>query len=529
MAIALHWTIAATIALQLFLGWHMQDLDGLPRSTLLQLHRSIGIAILLLTAGRLYWRYKNPPPAPESSLTPLELKLSHWVHMGFYGALFALPLTGWAMASMEQAGGMSLFGLIPWPSFPIVGWLPGDWQDNLADLSDQTHSALVWVMLVLMFLHIAGALKHHFISRDPTVARMLPGVRPGALADSRLMAVAAVVAVVAALVYFFPLREAVQRPKPANLASADLYLDVVQPAMVQRCGACHSDDQSRGGLSISSYDTTMRGGREGKVVTAGNAAKSDLYVRVTLPAADKRYMPKGEHPSLTPSQVAAMKTWIEAGAPRTVSVGSLNLPSERLALVQQAMGRGDASDANAGAAVEVLPVVAKADPAVISALEAARFVVRPVDKQSNLLDVNYTGRGAITAEDRANLSKISQQARTLSIRYGGLSDADAKTLSAFPNLIRLRIEGSPITDASAPAFAAMKNLRQLGLVKTKLTDAGLNALATAPKLQRIYVWQTPVTKAGAAKVEAAHPAVKVDLGLSAADVDPHEPVVPVIN
>ena len=177
VAIILHWTIAAALALQIVLGWRIGDVEGVTRTAVLQLHKTIGVTILVLTVVRMIWRMTKKPPAMDSSLTPIERFASHWVHMGFYAALMALPLTGWAMVSAQRVGAMKLLGGLRWPDFPIVTALPGDLQDTLADLLDKSHSALVWVMLGLIALHVAGALKHHYISKDPTVSRMAPVAR----------------------------------------------------------------------------------------------------------------------------------------------------------------------------------------------------------------------------------------------------------------------------------------------------------------------------------------------------------------
>ena len=481
VAIALHWTIAALLALQVFLGFHLQDLDGQPRVILLLLHKSFGIVVLLLTLVRLGWRITNKPPEPDSSLTKIERVASHWVHLGFYALLLALPLTGWAMSSMEQSGGLQLFGVIPWPGVPLLNFLPGLVQDFLADLLGDIHQDLVWVALVLIALHVGGALKHHFISRDPTVARMVPGAKPGRIADPRLIGVVVLLAVLAGAVYLPELPEAKVRPKPTNLAKADIYLDIVGPELNRRCASCHSDGESRGGFSVSSFEAVMRGGRSGSSVTPGDVTKSDLYRRI-LPSAGKDFMPKGDRPPLTPEQAEAIKVWISAGAPASRLVGDMHLSGDQLAALQTAMGTDGEDSGGPARAQEVLPVVAKADPALVTEIQTLGFVVRPLNKQSNLLDINYTGIGVATPQALADLAKLAPQARTLSLLNAGVGDGEVKTIAAFPNLVRLRLEGDPVTDASAPLFASMKNLRQLSLVKTKVTDAGLATLAAAPAL-----------------------------------------------
>ena len=496
VAIAFHWAIAACIAIQLFLGWRMGDIEGLGRSTLVRLHESVGIGVLVLTAGRLLWRWGNPPPPPHSSLTPFEHKVSHWVHMGFYFALFALPLTGWAMVSMEQAGGLQLFGAIPWPSFPLLNLLPNAAQDTLADGSDTVHGWLVYLMLALLALHVAGALKHHFISRDPTIPRMVPGSKPGQF-DSRLTAIVATIAVVAGAVYLSPLPKAVPRPKPTNLAKADIYLDVVDNMMQRRCSNCHSDDQSRGGLSVSSYDSIMRGGREGPVVVPGNPAKSDLYHRVIVPNTDPNYMPKGDRPPLTADQISALALWIQIGAPRSGAIGSLHLKDDQLALLSHVLNL-DADNANTGPVGfdenANLPKVDRADPAIIRTMEQQGFILRPVDKDSNLLDVDFTVKRDLNDGDMANLTKVAPQILRLNLHRSGLTDAELKTVAAFPNIRRLRLDYTAITDAGMQPIYGMKNLANLSLTNTKVTDAGVAGLGQVKNLHFLYLWGTGVTQ-----------------------------------
>ena len=62
----LHWLIAALVVVMFGLGWYMADLPlGLRKFELYQLHKSLGLTILVLAAVRLIWRLLNPaPPLP---------------------------------------------------------------------------------------------------------------------------------------------------------------------------------------------------------------------------------------------------------------------------------------------------------------------------------------------------------------------------------------------------------------------------------------------------------------------------------
>ncbi|MGZ3279448.1 MAG: cytochrome b/b6 domain-containing protein [Caulobacteraceae bacterium] len=528
VAIALHWTIAAAIALQIVLGWRIGDVEGVTRSAVLQLHKTIGVTILVLTVARLAWRMINRPPPVDSSLTPMEKAASHGVHLAFYGALLALPLTGWAMVSAQRVGAMKLLGGVRWPDFPIVTGLPGAVQDTLADVMDKTHTALVWLMFALLALHVLGALKHHFVSKDPTVARMAPGAKPGRILEPRLIAIPLVVAALAGIGYAIKAAEPPARPKIAKLGDADIFLDVVQPVLNHRCGYCHNDDQPKGGLSLASYEGIVQGGRGGSSIVVGNAAKSELYHRVILPSADPKYMPKEGKTPLSKNEITAVAWWIAQGAPRSAKISSLKLTPEAKVALTAIVG-GDEGAGEAGSKDAPLPVVPAADPAQIKKLEGEGFILRPLTKGSNLLVADYVSPKPTTPEVIADLAKLGPQLFDLNLRHAGITDAAVHTIAGFSHLRRLRLEENAITDAAARDIAGLKDLTYLNLTNTKVADAGFAAVAALPNLRDLYVWGTAVTPPAIDRVKAERKGVTLYAGLTAKDVKPETKVMTPTN
>ena len=102
VAILLHWLIAALIVLQIVLAGRMEGKLTPESFAVTQLHKSIGISILLLSLARLAWRLLNPPPPMPESLAPWERRLAKLTHAGFYGVMIAMPLTGWIMVSTSR-------------------------------------------------------------------------------------------------------------------------------------------------------------------------------------------------------------------------------------------------------------------------------------------------------------------------------------------------------------------------------------------------------------------------------------------
>ena len=358
-------------------------------------------------------------------------------------------------------------------------------------------------MLGFVALHVAGALKHHFISRDMVLPRMCPGVTPGVVREPRLLAIGAAALILASLAYGLNPHVAPPRPKPAKLAAADIYLDLVGPALERRCGSCHNDDLGRGGLSVASYDEVLEGGRSGPGIVPGALSKSEIYKRVNLPADHQKYMPRDEKTPLTPAQVQVIGWWISINAPRSGAVGALKPPPSLLPILSEAMGLST-SGQEQGSKIEILPKVPKGDPTAINALNSAGFTVRKVDKDSNLLDVNFYKSKSLDTSDMANLAKLQQQIRALELGNANASDADLGVIGRMPNLVSLRLEMNPITDAGVAKISDLGELRYLNLYGTKITNAGLGPIGKLPKLQRLYVWQTGVTKEAADRLAASH-------------------------
>ncbi len=432
------------------------------------------------------------------------------------------------MVSAQRVGAMKLLGGVRWPDFPVITALPGAVQDILADLFDKSHSILVWVMLGLLALHVAGALKHHFISKDPTVARMAPGAKPGRILEPRLIAIPFVIAALAGIGYAIKAAEPAARPKIARMGDADIFLDVVQPVLNHRCGYCHNDDQPKGGLSLASYEGMVQGGRSGTSIVPGDPARSELYHRVTLPSADPKYMPKDGKTPLSKNEVTAISWWIAQGAPRSARVSSLKMTPEAKAALTAILGGDDNDDSNASKGPP-LPVVPAADPAQIKTLEGEGFILRKLNKGSNLLVVDYVSPKPITPEAVANLAKLGTQLIDLNLRHAGITDAEVRTISGFSRLRRLRLEENAVTDAAAKDIANLKDLTYLNLTNTKITDAGFAAVATLPALEDLYVWGTGVSPAAIDKVRAERKGVTLYAGLSAKDVKPETKVMTPTN
>jgi cytochrome b561/polyisoprenoid-binding protein YceI len=163
----LHWLIVALIALQAAIGlWGRLLPLGVEKLALLARHKSIGITILALAALRLVWRWLNPTPPLPANLTPYERFLARFTHTALYVLLFAMPLSGWIMSS-ARGFPVSWFSLYQLPDLVPKSRM-------LYEAMVTAHAALAIALALTVALHVAGALKHHFVLKDDTLRRMLP-------------------------------------------------------------------------------------------------------------------------------------------------------------------------------------------------------------------------------------------------------------------------------------------------------------------------------------------------------------------
>ena len=167
----LHWLIVVLIIAQVTLAALADEVPpGMRKLTLLARHKSVGITILMLAIVRLLWRWLNPTPDLPPTLKPYERRLAQFTHAMLYILLFAMPLSGWMMSS-ARGFPVSWFGF-----FQLPDLVPK--SKPLYEALLTTHATLACVLGAVVLLHVAGALKHHFVLRDHVLRRMLPFYDP---------------------------------------------------------------------------------------------------------------------------------------------------------------------------------------------------------------------------------------------------------------------------------------------------------------------------------------------------------------
>ncbi len=167
-AIALHWLIAVIIGTAFVLGLIMSDMPGLSVTKLkyFSWHKWMGVTIFMLALLRVMWRATHPAPALSPGLPAWQRLAAGATHLLLYLLIIVIPLTGY-FYSLAAGVQVVYLGVIPLPVLIAK-------NDALKEILKQAHSILNFTMAGLVALHVLGALKHQFIDRDGTLARMLP-------------------------------------------------------------------------------------------------------------------------------------------------------------------------------------------------------------------------------------------------------------------------------------------------------------------------------------------------------------------
>jgi cytochrome b561 len=167
----LHWAIVLLILPQYFLaeGAEAFEKGSQQAVQLMDLHKSLGVLVLLLAVVRIAWKILNRPhPAPIGDVV-WQRKAAAAGHGLLYLLILLQPLTGWMVVSSGDSP-VSLFGWLTLPAIVAP-------NHDLHEAMEEVHEIVFWLMVVVAVVHVAAALFHHWVLKDATLRRMLPFAR----------------------------------------------------------------------------------------------------------------------------------------------------------------------------------------------------------------------------------------------------------------------------------------------------------------------------------------------------------------
>jgi uncharacterized membrane protein len=255
------------------------------------------------------------------------------------------------------------------------------------------------------------------------------------------------------------------------------YAQQVHPILDANCVSCHGASKTSGGLRMDSYDTLMKGGKDGPVVVAGQADKSLLLTRVTLPPGHKEFMPAEGKPPLRGQEISYLRAWIQQGASPTAATLSGIATHQRepdptfepvgdySALVAEIQKTEQAQGA------KLIPVSAK---------PADGLTLSTIDRASNF------GDGQL-----AQFQKFAPYIVEAELARTAVTDASFDTLRQFTHLRALHLEGTHVTGNGLAKLAPLSQLTYLNLSGTEVTQAATAPLSAMKNLRHIYLYNTP--------------------------------------
>ncbi len=161
-----HWIIVLLVFGMLIYGFLMGYLPKEYKGLGYNIHKLTGLTILTLMILRTLWALKNPKPRLPSGAPLWQIAAERLMHFGFYVVLLAMPVVGWVMSSAAQKA-PHLWG------YSLA--LPMGKNKALAHQMSTIHEILAYVIIAMIVIHVAAALRHHFVKKDNILVRMLPG------------------------------------------------------------------------------------------------------------------------------------------------------------------------------------------------------------------------------------------------------------------------------------------------------------------------------------------------------------------
>jgi uncharacterized membrane protein len=302
----------------------------------------------------------------------------------------------------------------------------------------------------------------------------------------------------------------------ADIPSAVVYTAMVQPLLHDNCYGCHSSSRVRGGLRLDAPDWILRGGKDGPVIVAGQAAASLLVKRIELPLDNDHHMAPKDKGQLSPVEIRLLRWWIDKGA-------SFDKPVNRfprdtgMDVVWQAFHSGMAGPVGGVPVMNVADSDLPMGPAPQAPVEAVRrlraggALVLPIAQGSNYLEVSWLG-DTVGEDVLKAIPMLKDQLVSLKCSFVSTGDGLVTAAAACPRLVRLWLDHTRITGANLGELRTLVNLKYLNLTGTMVGVGDVAKLKGLPKLSALYLYQTKVGRPDWAGLLRDFPHAELDSG-----------------
>jgi uncharacterized membrane protein len=255
---------------------------------------------------------------------------------------------------------------------------------------------------------------------------------------------------------------------------------VVQPILNQNCKSCHNPRNRKGELDLSSYETLLKGGEDGSILTGGNPEASALFSRLVLPKDDEDHMPPKEKRQMQKEEIELIQAWIALGGKTDSKLGDAKIHGDILEPFFEKV------EVPFYPTTQVSPLA----DSVLQKLKSNGFFAESVEKQSPWLIVSCVNYPDFTEADWSKLKAASAQIVFLDLSDTQVTDQILDSIQTLPNLTVLKLNQTDISGANLGGLKSIPNLKNLYLNETRVTLEQLKALHNHPSLERVFVFDT---------------------------------------
>jgi uncharacterized membrane protein len=295
----------------------------------------------------------------------------------------------------------------------------------------------------------------------------------------------------------------------ANAQEAMVYKDIIQPMLQQKCYNCHAATKQKGGLRLDTEEWILKGGKNGKVLVAGNVDSSEVYKRILLDPIEEKHMPPKGKSQLTEQDRVLLQWWIASGADFSKKSKELT----QTAAIKTALSALEKSASVVSKRADVPESeVAKANETILEELRKNSVTIFEISAKSNWVSANFVNCTKWNADIEKQMSSLKEQMIWLKIPSAQLQESSWKTIAGLNNLRRLSAEHSNITDKDLVQLNTLKQLQYLNLVDTKITAKGLLQLKSNNNLTSIYISRTGIGLQDLNALKVNFPKAVIDTG-----------------
>jgi uncharacterized membrane protein len=320
-----------------------------------------------------------------------------------------------------------------------------------------------------------------------------------------------------------------------TIETHNVYKEQIAPLLKLRCYNCHSAIKQKNGLRLDAAAYIKKGGKNGRILVAGNPFKSPLYANLLLPLDDEKHMPpKGKH-QLSQNEILIIERWIKSGASFEDIIDTISNNE----LVKNVVSRNTIADKNiidnpekvnseitetekkeienknsikSSVKITNLPNPAAISLAIIEGFKQENIILTNIAEGSNFVMANFVNVVPFNKSSLQTLRNINEQLVILKLTNLPINDNDIKIVADLKNIKKLNVENTLITDNGLAYLKQLTKLEQLNLYGTNISDEGIIQLTDLKNLSVLYLWKTKVTLNGIEQFKKINPKVTIEMG-----------------